>query len=148
MLIAVCCLAAVACTAPKPTASQAQQSAARRMVHQVNRARARHHLFPLRASGSLVGSAQRFSRWLMRHGRFAHRSHVSASGRFRRLGEALAMSPGTRPQVGSTLRNWLSSPEHRVLVLTHTMREVGVGVARGRFQGRPATIWVFQVGQP
>ena len=36
---------------------------------------------------------------------------------------------------------------HRAIVLSPTMRRQGVGVTRGRFGGREATIWVLHAGR-
>ena len=117
------------------------------MLRKINATRARHGLPSLRRSRSLRHSSGRFARWLMGHDLFAHRAHVSASPRFRKLGEALAMHSGRKPGVRSTLRRWLGSPVHRAIVLTRAMRWIGVGMSRGRFGGGRAVIWVLQVGK-
>jgi uncharacterized protein YkwD len=116
------------------------------MLRKVNAARARHGLPALRPSRSLGRSSGRFAHWLMSHGLFGHRAGVSASHRFRRLGEALAMHSGSKPGIRGTVRSWLGSPAHRAIVLTHSMRWIGVGMSRGRFGGHRAVIWVLQVG--
>jgi uncharacterized protein YkwD len=77
----------------------------------------------------------------------AHRSRVSASGHFSRLGEALAMHGGRGLGVGSVVRMWLRSPTHRAVILTRSMNLVGAGASQGRFHGRRATIWVVQAGR-
>ncbi|HEY1275211.1 MAG TPA: CAP domain-containing protein [Thermoleophilaceae bacterium] len=118
-----------------------------RMVDAVNKARADHGLRPMRAAPALTGSSQRFSHWLMSHDTFAHAATIDAGPGFSMLGEALAMHTGRRWDVGMTVRQWLGSPSHRALVLTHSMRLVGAGVTRGRFGGGPATIWVLRVGR-
>jgi uncharacterized protein YkwD len=128
------------------SASSARSAAAGSMVAKVNSVRARSGLPPLRRSASLAGSSARFARWLMRRHVLGHRGRVQASGRFRRLGEALALNSGPSLAVGTTVRMWLSSPSHRRVLMTRTMRWVGAGVVRGRFRGRLATIWVLQTG--
>jgi uncharacterized protein YkwD len=117
------------------------------MVASINKVRARHGLPPLRTSRSLNRSARRFSRRLMRSGSFGHASRVQASGRFRTLGEALGMHLGRGVGIRSTVRMWLRSPGHRAIVLTRSMRWLGVGLAKGRFHRRRAAIWVLQTGR-
>ena len=128
------------------SAKPAQAAAANSMVAKINSVRARNGLRPLRTSPSLGGSSARFARWLMRRGVLGHGSRVRASGRFRRLGEALALHGGRRLAIRSTVRRWLRSPSHRSVLMTRTMRWVGAGVVRGRFRGRRATLWVLQTG--
>jgi len=84
---------------------------------------------------------------LMANDTFGHRGRVSASGRFHQLGEAIAMHGGSRPGVRGTVRQWLSSPSHRAIVLTRSMRWMGASMCRGRFGHHPAVIWVLQVGR-
>jgi uncharacterized protein YkwD len=117
------------------------------MLEKINETRARHGVPVLRKSPSLRRSSGRFARWLMRHDLFAHRSRVSASRRFNRLGEALSMHSGRKPRVRRTLRMWLRSSSHRKLVLGRGRNYIGLGMARGHFRGRRAVIWVLQVGK-
>lgn len=124
----------------------AAPSPADRMIAKINSVRAANGLPPLRQSPSLDRSSHRFSAYLMSRDLFGHRSRVSASRHFRRLGEALAMHSGHRLAIRGTVREWLGSPEHRAIVLTRSMRWIGAGATRGRFQGRGATIWVLQAG--
>jgi uncharacterized protein YkwD len=117
------------------------------MLGKINHARARNGLRPLRMSSSLAGSSGRFASFLMHRGVLAHRSRVSAGGGFKRLGEALGMTSGKGLGIGTTVRLWLHSPTHRAVILTRSMNLIGVGVVRGRFRGRRATIWVVQTGR-
>jgi uncharacterized protein YkwD len=116
------------------------------MVAKINEARQRHGLPPLRPAHSLERSAHAFAGHLMRIDRFAHAARIRASSRFRLLGEALAMHRGRRPRRSGTVRRWLASPGHRALVLSRSFGRMGAGRAVGRFRGRPATIWVLQLG--
>ena len=122
-------------------------AAADPMIGKINRARRRHGLRPLRASGSLARSSRRFGRHLMRTDRFGHDSHIWASGRFRLKGEVLAMHGGWGARRGSTIRGWMRSSAHRSVLLSSRYRAVGASPVRGRFGGRRATIWVAQVGR-
>jgi uncharacterized protein YkwD len=128
-----------------PAAASPGRSA--QMAAAINKVRARQGLPALRTSASLNRSARRFSRRLIRSGRFGHASRVQASGRFRSLGEALGMHLGEGLGIRSTLRLWLRSPAHRAIVLTRSMRWAGVGVAKGRYHRHSAAIWVLQTGR-
>jgi uncharacterized protein YkwD len=140
-------LAEAAEAVPIPDAVPVATAAADPMVGKINRARRRHGLRPLRASGSLARSSRRFGRYLMRTDRFGHDSHIWASGRFRLKGEVLAMHGGWRARRGSTIRGWMRSPAHRSVLLSSRYRAVGAAPVRGRFGRRRATIWVAQVGR-
>jgi uncharacterized protein YkwD len=128
--------------------SHSRVQAASSMLGKINQVRTRHGLRPLHGSASLNGSARRFAGSLMRRGVLAHRSSgVSAGSGFRRLGEALALISGRGPGVSTTVSMWLNSPSHRAVILTRSMNLVGIGMARGRFHGHRATIWVVQTGR-
>ena len=139
-------LLALALPAPA-SAERARTAAAGSMIGKINKVRARHGLRPLRVSPALARTSSGFAGSLMRRNVLSHGSRVRSSGRFRRLGEALALRSGHRLGVGATVRMWLSSPSHRSVILTRSMSWVGAGVIRGRFHGRRATIWVVQTGR-
>jgi uncharacterized protein YkwD len=117
------------------------------MAGALNRARARRGLGPLQASASLRRSATRYAAWMLRADYFGHLPHVRASHRYHRLGEALALHRGRRALVRATLKQWLASPAHRALILSHRFRYFGAGRSRGRFHGRSATTWVLHFGR-
>ena len=127
--------------------AEAGRSPGARMLGQLNKVRAKHHLRPLRSSPALRGSAAGYSHWLMKHDVFAHRSRIRTSGHFRRLGEALAMTYGRRTGARTARRGGMRSAYHRGLVLTRSMNLAGVGATSGRFGRRRATIWVLQGGK-
>ena len=142
----VVCIAVLIAALTVPTEIAAASGPSDEMIQVINKVRARQGLFALRASSSLQHSSGVFSHRLMATNRFGHASRVSASGRFRRLGEALALHSGRRLKIRGTVRSWLRSPGHRAIVLTRSMRYVGAGVTRGRFGRSRATIWVLQTG--
>jgi uncharacterized protein YkwD len=116
------------------------------MVTSINRARARHRLPPLRASSSLRQSATRYAVFMLKKDYFGHQRRIRASRRYRTLGEALAIHRGWKPAVSATVRQWLRSPGHRALILSHRFRYLGAGQARGRFRGRRSATWVLHFG--
>jgi uncharacterized protein YkwD len=118
-----------------------------RMFAKINAARADQGLPPLRSARNLQRSAGAFARWLVTHDQFQHRPRVSVTRSYRHCGEALAMHFSLSANVGGTLRNWLGSASHRGLVMTSSMKLVGLGHASGRRNGRPRTIWVLQVAR-
>ena len=120
--------------------------APQKMVERVNKARADNGLRPVRAAPALARSSASFSHLLMKRDAFGHGNGVSASG-FRSMGEALSLHFGFKPKVGGTVRRWLASPGHRAVLLKPSANWIGVGMARGRFRGSRATIWVLQVGR-
>ena len=147
-VLTVCLLVLVVLALPGPASdSRSRVQAASSMLGTINQARARNGLRPLHASPALNGSASRFAGSLMSRGVLAHRSRVSAGTGFSRLGEALGLISGRRLGVRTTVSNWLHSPPHRAVILTRSMNLIGVGMARGRFHGRPSTIWVVQTGR-
>jgi uncharacterized protein YkwD len=113
------------------------------IVSKINRVRRRSGRRPLRGSGRLSRTARRFGRHLMRINRFAHDSHIWGGGRYRRVGEILALHRGWRARRSRTVRGWRRSSTHRAVLLGR-FRMVGVACVRGRFGSRRATIWVAQ----
>ena len=128
-------------------ARAANETAESKMLTALNKVRAQHSLSALRVSRSLMGSARRYSRWLMANDTFRHLGRIQASGRFSLLGEALAMHYDRKFSVRGTINQWMASPPHRALVLSSAMKWGGVGVTRGRFGASQATIWVLHTGR-
>jgi uncharacterized protein YkwD len=68
------------------------------------------------------------------HGDFHGRMvafHVS--GTF--AGENLAWGTGAYGEAGTVVKEWLASPAHRANLLRPGYRRIGIGLARGTFQG-------------
>jgi uncharacterized protein YkwD len=138
--------AVLACGAVVAVPSQAADGNQQRMLHALNAVRAQHGLAPFHGSASLHRSASAYARWMLRSDYFGHLSRIRASGRFARLGEALAWHSGGRAHVTRTVRHWMHSPPHRALILHPGFRWVGAGMARGRLRGHGATTWVLHFG--
>ena len=117
------------------------------MMGAINDVRAQHGLYALRRSDSLIGSAGRYSSWLLANDTFRHLSRIQASSRFSMLGEALEWHAGRRFSVRAALNRWMGSPSHRALVLSRVMRWQGAGVRRGKIGATRATVWVLHVGR-
>jgi uncharacterized protein YkwD len=134
---------ALAIVLPAPAEARSPEQ---RMVQLINKTRARHGLGALHVSPSLRGSSSRYAGFMLRHNYFGHLRHVSASGAFRRVGEALAAQTGRRARPHGVLRGWLHSPPHRHIVLSRRYHYVGVGLRYGRLGGRKMSVWVAQLG--
>jgi uncharacterized protein YkwD len=142
----VCSLVVVA-AAVLPTAPAVAASPAQKATFVINVTRAKHGLRPLRVSPSLRRSARRYARRMLRHDYFGHGSRISASRRFRRLGETLGLNWGWRARWRRIVRAWMRSPSHRRILLSRRYTWVGVGFARGRMGRTPASTWVAHFGK-
>jgi uncharacterized protein YkwD len=131
---------------PAPAAAPSPAGDVEALVNAINEARARDGLAPLRLSPALTRSATAFGKYLMRNEVFGHRDMLRAPGNFQRLGEALAIHTGRAAQPRRTVRRWLASYSHRALLLSGGFRYAGAAAVKGRFRGRPSTIWVLRLG--
>jgi uncharacterized protein YkwD len=131
---------------PAQAAPAAPASDVEALVSAANEARARHGLPPLLLSSALTSSATAYGEHLMRNEVFGHAGTLSAPGNFNRLGEALELHPGRAAYPRRTVRRWLASYSHRVLLLSRGFRYAGAAAVRARFRGRTSTIWVLRLG--
>ena len=141
-LIALCACLIVPALPAAPAAASAEDQ----MVAKINSYRAKHGLPGVRKSKSLTRSAERYSWKMMRSGYFGHANRIQASSSYRRLGEILAYTSGTRPRVSEAFRMWLNSSGHKAVIMDRSFRYVGAGAASGRFRGRKATLWTVHFG--
>jgi uncharacterized protein YkwD len=130
---------------PLPVAAQAADPE-QEAVDQVNQLRAERGLAALHVSSSLRHSAKRYALEMLRRDHFGHLAHIEIASRFRYAGEALAIHWNLNAQPLQTVREWMASPPHRVLLMSSRFRYVGLGIARGRFGSRVATTWVAHLG--
>ena len=132
-------------------------------IGDINAARTAHGLPRLRLSRPLRAAATFHSYEMARHGFFSHDSldGTSASARLARfypsagytqwsVGETLLWyAPGV--DAARAVRDWLSSPDHRAILLDPDFREVGISAvhataASGSFQGNEVTIVTADFG--
>jgi len=118
-----------------------------RAIESVNQIRAANGLAPLRASKSLARSAGAYSRYMLNNNFFGHQTQIRVASRFRMAGETLAWHSGLRPGPRQTVRQWMNSPPHRVVLMSPAFRMVGMGMERGRLGGRATTMWVAHFGR-
>jgi uncharacterized protein YkwD len=120
------------------------------IVAEINAARAEHGLARLRFSRPLRAAAASHTYDMARHGYFSHASRdgtscfarmsrfYRSSGR-RELGETLLWYDGA-VDAASIVHEWLTSPEHRAILLDPGCRELGIAAvhataASGAFNG-------------
>ncbi|HZL65612.1 MAG TPA: CAP domain-containing protein [Thermoleophilia bacterium] len=153
--------AAVAVAAPPPARAG---SAANEQVllGLINAARSQRGLSRLVLQTYLAGAARAHSLDMLQHSYFAHSSAsgVSYSTRLARAGyrrsgfgpwavsEVIGWGKGMRGTPQAVLRAWLASPWHRPIVLGARWRDVGIGCARGAYQGRTGVLmYTVDVGR-
>ena len=127
----------------------------REMLAQVNAARKRAGLKPLRLSSVLAKAAQRHAEDMLSRGYFAHRSPSGTTVRerskaagydWRAVGENIAFG---QTSVNEVVTTWLESPGHRKNILSPNFSELGLGLAMGRGQdGKYQVYWVQNFGTP
>jgi uncharacterized protein YkwD len=124
--------------APAAGASS-KQSAVTSLLQAVNQTRAAHGLRPLRLDRTLVLAAQAHSSEMLRENVFTHGDFhgrmVSFHVRGPQAGENLAWGNGTYSHASTIIAEWLASPAHRANLLHPGWTRIGIGLARGTFQG-------------
>jgi uncharacterized protein YkwD len=134
-----------------------------RIAATINIARVASGLPRLRVSRSLRSAADAHSNEMLRDGYFSHASADGSSVRTRlaryypsagyrqwHTGEVLLWySPGVN--AATAVRDWLSSPEHRIVLLSPAYREIGVSAvhasaAAGTFHGDEITLVTADLG--
>lgn len=116
-----------------------------RMADAINDIRADHGLAPLRQSPTLRHSAAAYARVVIRHDSLNHGSSYRKNG-FRRTAEIMSYNHGWSTRPRAPIQTWLGSSGHRALLLSPSFRYLGAGIARGRFGGAPAAIWIVHFG--
>jgi uncharacterized protein YkwD len=76
---------------------------------------------------------------MLRHNYFAHRNFAGRMAAFHvhgpTAGENLAWGTGPYAQVGTIVKEWLASPEHRANLLRPGYARIGIGLVHGSFLG-------------
>lgn len=119
-----------------------------------NQARSDEGETPLRANAALTTAAKLKAEDMLQRQYWAHANPdgvqpwywlEQAGYRYTIAGENLAKNFSTSDGV---VKAWLASPSHRENLLGNRFTDIGVAVARGTFQGKPATIVVALYGAP
>jgi uncharacterized protein YkwD len=159
--------ATLAVAAPATTAAPARKASASALeqdvLARVNDVRRSHGLRPVRLSAALGAAAAQHSAEMARRGYFSHdsagggpfdrriaRFYPMASHRYWSVGENLLWSS---PDVDGAraIGMWMTSPEHRKILLTARWREIGlsavhVAAAPGAYRGLEVTILTADFG--
>lgn len=124
------------------------------LVSKTNGSRQSSNLFSLKESGLLDAAAKMKAEDMASKGYFAHTSPdgidpwywISKAGyKYSYAGENLAVNFSDSEDV---IRAWLNSPAHRDNILNAHFTEIGIGIAKGMYEGRE-TIFVAQMfGNP
>jgi uncharacterized protein YkwD len=105
----------------------------------VNAARTANGLHPLQLDLTLRSAARSHSADMLHRNYFAHGAFAGRMAVFhvqgRRAGENLAWGTGPYSQARAIITEWLASPEHRANLLSPGFSRIGIGLARGSFQG-------------
>lgn len=134
-----------------------------RIAARINVARAQFNLPRVRLSRSLKAAANAHSYEMARDGYFSHDS-ADGTSPWKRLSRYYPRAGYRRYEVGEALlwyspvvdaatavHAWLTSPEHRAILLSHGFREIGVSAvhataANGSFQGDEVTLVTADFG--
>ena len=109
------------------------------LLQAVNAARASHGLRPLRLDAGLDRAAVAHSSEMLRDNTFSHGDFAGRMASFHlggSLGENLAWASGSAASARVFVRMWLTSAEHRANLLRPGFHRIGLGLARGTFQGQ------------
>lgn len=150
------CLALLAVLAPAAGAAPRRAGVPandleREVVQHLNEVRAERGLPAVRMVDTLVQAARRHSRAMIAHDEFSHESPANRETfdrRIRRfhqarvLGETLGWGTGAYGSPAGVVELWMDSPPHRAILLDRAFTRIGVGLARGTFQGAAgASVW-------
>jgi uncharacterized protein YkwD len=125
----------------------------------VNKARATRGLPALKADKRLAQAARAHSLDMVAHGYFDHvapngeglRARVARTGWLRRrfpwqLAENLAWGTGDLARPEAIVAAWMGSPPHRRIMLSRTLRVVGIGIVLGTPSGAAGATYTADFG--
>jgi uncharacterized protein YkwD len=133
-------IALVALAAASSTAEARALRAAHEVEVAINEVRADHGCGPVRTHAGLARAASRLSRTLLGDGELDHDAGTPFGDRLKQAapaahmwGENLAFGNGDDARPEAIVEAWMTSPEHRAIMLDCRFSLVGVGIATGRF---------------
>lgn len=167
ILVAGASVGAVSAAAPRRSRAQdvvtSLPALDRQVIAGIDAARAQHGLGRLRLSLKLEAAARFHSFEMATRGFFSH-SSANGTSAWARLARYYPSAGYSSWQVGETLlwsepdvdaagvlHDWLTSPEHRAILLTGAFREIGVSAvhatsASGDFHGDEVTVVTADYG--
>jgi len=154
LVVAVVATLVMAGTAGAGTAAASTMRPRTALVLEINAVRARFGLGTVRPSPLLHAVAQHHSDDMILRDYFAHTSPTGSTVRDRIVhsgfvsgyswigGETLAWGTGSLADPVMIVKAWLSSPEHRAILLTSGWTRIGISRACGHFLGHVgACVW-------
>lgn len=127
---------------------------ASRLVELANAERSARQLPELKTSASLTAAAEAKAEDMAKRGYFSHEGPageqpwtwlVQNNYHYRAAGENLAINFDDSKLLDQA---WMDSTTHRANILRSDFQEIGIGIARGRYQGEPAVFVVQFFGTP
>jgi uncharacterized protein YkwD len=145
-------LMATAVTAPSSNMNIAASTDAAKLIQKSNEARIDNALAELATSSTLMKAAQLKAEHMAKNGYFAHTSpgginpwhwFYQAGYKPRYAGENLALTYTLDAEI---VASWLESPAHKKNLLGKNYKEIGIGIAKGKYQGEDAYYVVQLLG--
>lgn len=152
MAVKIVSVSLIALTPAQP--AEASAITAEAVVSLTNTARVENKLAELTTSGLLTRAAKNKANDMLARQYFAHNTPDGATPwtfikdtgySYITAGENLAIDFS---EVESVQSAWMNSPGHRANILNANFKEIGVGVARGKFDGHDTIIVVQMFGTP
>jgi uncharacterized protein YkwD len=138
LILLACALVPAASAGTRaPTLTTGERS----LLAEVNGVRRSHGLRPLSVDRALLRVARAYSATMLKTNVFTHGAmgaRLAASGaRGPFFGENLAWGTGPYAAARHVVRSWMGSPGHRANLLRPGWTRIGLGIAKGTFQGYP-----------
>jgi uncharacterized protein YkwD len=137
----LCAALALAPAAASRSDAVTLSASERSVLAEVNAVRRSNGLRALDVDPALVRVARSYSVTMLRGNVFTHGAmgaRLAASGaRGPAYGENLAWGTGPYAAAKFVVRSWMNSPGHRANLLRPGWNRIGLGIAKGTFQGYP-----------
>ena len=127
----------------------------KRVLDLHNEVREKHGLVKLCIDPTLEKAARTHSKEMIDKDYFSHNSYSGESSgdcltrfgyRWWASGENIASGAGSQSKPEDRLEAWMKSPGHKKNILDKNFRKVGVGSARGNFEGYEQTLYTVDFG--
>ncbi len=146
---------AVLVLGPVPARAANLTKPERQLLALINHTRVKHHLHKLGVAPCLQRAANAHSREMVRRGYFSHSSYngntfaqrlirfgFSPSGcKSWTVGECIAWGSGSLGSPKAIFRAWMHSAPHRAVILCGRFRKVGLGRAKGSYDGLSGVVF-------
>jgi uncharacterized protein YkwD len=144
LVVALVCLPAVSSAATRSSYSASTESQVLRLLNGI---RHEHGLSTLTSSVALRNAARSHSSDMLKRGYFEHNSpNETFDKRIHRylksplVGENIAWGTGQYGTPQGIVTLWMHSPSHRHIILMSSLHRVGLGIARGSFEGAEGAV--------